>query len=115
MFQLGDRLLAEPGPDALGTWVRAASEHAAVYSGLAAMLAAGLDDEASELHASCLRMAEIGERLVARARESGAVRSDASGADVTALTTAAASLHEHLSAADADRLITLTLDGLARR
>lgn len=28
------------------------------------MLAGGLDDEASELHASCLRMADIGERLI---------------------------------------------------
>ncbi|MEU7858537.1 hypothetical protein [Nonomuraea sp. NPDC049141] len=48
----------------MGTWVRAVTEHAATYSGLAAMLAGGLDDEASELHASCLRMADIGERLI---------------------------------------------------
>jgi AcrR family transcriptional regulator len=114
LFELGDGLAAEAGPDALGAWVRAVTEHAATYSGLAAMLANGLDDEASELHASCLRLAGIGERLITRARTSGTVRPDATGADVTALTTAAASLREHLSAADADRLITLTLDGLVR-
>ncbi|MEQ4722863.1 helix-turn-helix domain-containing protein [Nonomuraea sp. B19D2] len=133
LFELGDRLLADSAPDdrlpagsapgtpggrspagsALAAWVRAATAHAATYSGLASLLADGLDDEASELHDSCLRMAEIGERLVARARESGAVRPDATGADVTALTSAAAWLHEHVSPAAADRLITVTLDGLA--
>jgi AcrR family transcriptional regulator len=115
LFELGDRLVAHPAPGALATWVRAVTEHAATYSGLAALLADGLDDEASELHDACLRMAGLGERLIAHACASGAVRPDATGADVTALTTAAASLHEHLSAADADRLITLTLDGLASR
>ncbi|MFD1935346.1 TetR/AcrR family transcriptional regulator [Nonomuraea mangrovi] len=114
LFELGDRLIAQPRPDALAIWIRSVTEHAATYSGLAAMLADGLDDENSELHASCARLAEIGDRLVALARESGIVRSDATGADVTALTTAAAALHDHLSAADADRLITVTLDGLAR-
>ncbi|MDP9868427.1 MULTISPECIES: TetR/AcrR family transcriptional regulator [Streptosporangium] len=114
LFELGDHLLAHPAPDALSTWVRAATAHAAGYSGLAAMLADGLDDEASELHTACLRMADTGERLVARAREAGALRPDATGADITALVTAAASLHEHLSAADSERLVTLTLDGLAR-
>ncbi|MFI7632876.1 TetR/AcrR family transcriptional regulator [Nonomuraea sp. NPDC049400] len=135
LFELGDRLLTGSAPDdrplarsapgtpddrapagsALAGWVRAATAHAATYSGLASLLTDGLDDEASELHDSCLRMAEIGERLVARARESGAVRPDATGADVTALTSAAAWLHEHVSPAAADRLITVTLDGLAAR
>ncbi|MEV0231768.1 helix-turn-helix domain-containing protein [Nonomuraea sp. NPDC050786] len=101
--------------DALAAWVRAATAHAATYSGLASLLADGLDDEASELHDSCLRMAGIGERLIARARASGAVRADATGADVTALTSAAAWLHEHVSPPAADRLITVTLDGLAAR
>jgi AcrR family transcriptional regulator len=66
LFELGDGLAAEAGPDALGAWVRAVTEHAATYSGLAAMLANGLDDEASELHASCLRLSGIGERLSRR-------------------------------------------------
>ncbi|MCA2229586.1 TetR/AcrR family transcriptional regulator [Nonomuraea aurantiaca] len=115
LFQLGDRLIAQQSPDALDTWVRAVTEHAATYGGLAVMLADGLDDEASELHASCLRMADVGEQLVAHARKAGALRLDATGADVTTLTTAAASLHEHLSPDAADRLITLTLAGLAPR
>ncbi|MEV4578370.1 helix-turn-helix domain-containing protein [Nonomuraea jabiensis] len=113
LFELGDRLLAGSAPDALAAWVRAATAHAATYRGLAALIAGGLDDEASELHASCVRMAGIGERLVARGRESGALRADASGADVTALTSAAAWLHEQVSPAAADRHITVTLDGLA--
>jgi AcrR family transcriptional regulator len=113
LFELGDRLVAENNPDALATWARAVTEHAATYSGLASLLAGGLDDEASELHDSCLRMAGIGDRLVALARTSGTVRPDATGADITALTTAAATLREDLSAAAADRLITLALDGLA--
>ncbi|MEV8633064.1 helix-turn-helix domain-containing protein [Streptosporangium sp. NPDC051023] len=116
LFAFGERLLAHPsGTEALADWVRAVVEHAATYSGLAAMLANGLDDEASELHASCVRMADIGERLITHARGSGAVRPDVTGTDVFTLINAAAWVREQTSHEDADRLVRLTLDGLAPR
>jgi AcrR family transcriptional regulator len=116
LFEFGDRLLARrSSAETLAGWVRAVVEHAATYRGLAAMLADGLDDEASELHASCLRMADIGDRLIANARESGAIRPDVAGADVFALMNAAAWVREQMSQDLADRLVRFTLDGLVHR
>jgi hypothetical protein len=70
LFEPGDRLPARESPmQALTTWMHAVVVHAAADRELA-MLANGLDDEASELHADCEGMAIISERLVATARES---------------------------------------------
>ncbi|MGW1225152.1 TetR/AcrR family transcriptional regulator [Streptomyces sp. NPDC002530] len=111
LLEHGQRLLTDvPPPQALTQWVHAVVEHAAAYRGLAAVLAGGLDDEASELHASCVRMTETSERLIARA--AGALRRDVSGADVFALMNAAAWTREHMGPAQADRLVALTLDGM---
>ncbi|MFD7864619.1 TetR/AcrR family transcriptional regulator [Streptomyces sp. NPDC059783] len=110
LLERGQRLLTEVPPQALIQWVHLVVEHAAAYQGLAAVLADGMDDEASELHASCVRMTETSERLIARA--AGALRRDVTGADVFALMNAAAWTREHMSPAQADRLVALTLDGM---
>ncbi|WP_433468944.1 hypothetical protein [Spirillospora sp. CA-128828] len=65
-----------------------------------------------ELREACLRMADLGDRLVARAREAGALRQDAAGADIFALMNAAAWISEHMSKEQADRLVNLTMNGL---
>ncbi|GAA2208960.1 hypothetical protein GCM10009850_044180 [Nonomuraea monospora] len=95
--------------------MNAVIEHAATYSGLADMLMNGLDDEASELHASCLRMTGIGERLLAEARERGVVRPEVTGVDVFALINAAAWIREQSSREDAGRLVRFTIDGFSPR
>jgi AcrR family transcriptional regulator len=111
LFSLGDRLLADPSPaEALGTWIRAAAQHAATYRGLAAMLADGAGDDASELHAGCLRMADIGENLTARARD--AIAPGVTGTDVSTIISAAAWTREQASARQADRLLDLAINGL---
>jgi hypothetical protein len=97
--------------EALETWIRAVVAHAATYRGLAALLADGLDDAASELHASCQRMTQIGDRLITNARRAGAIRPEVTGADVFALMNAAAWTREHTSPRQAERLLTFTLDG----
>jgi hypothetical protein len=83
-----------------------------VRGGRAGVLVGGVDDETSELHASCVRMADIGERLVARAREWGAIHPEVHGQDVFALMNAAAWLCEHGPAERADRLLRLTIAGM---
>jgi AcrR family transcriptional regulator len=112
LFAHGDRLADEAAGDALVAWIRAAVEHAAAYQGLPGVLAAGVDDEASELHASCVRMAAIGERLVARALDAGVIRPDVRGQDVFALMNAAAWLRGHGGAEQADRLLAFTVAGM---
>jgi AcrR family transcriptional regulator len=113
LFELGEELLGRhSAATALTAWVRAVIDHATAYRGLAAMLAAGVDDEASELHRSCVRMAELGDRLITAARTAGALRGDATGTDVFALMNAAAWIAEQMSREQADRLVDLTLRGL---
>jgi AcrR family transcriptional regulator len=115
LFQLGDRLLAEPSaPRALTDWMRAAARHAAAYRGLAAMLADGAGNEQSELHESCLRMADFTEELTARARDAGVIRRDVTGADVSALISAAAWTADRTSAEAAERLLDLAFNGMWR-
>ncbi|MGW0329357.1 TetR/AcrR family transcriptional regulator [Nocardia sp. NPDC003183] len=97
--------------EALVTWIRAVLDHASTYQGLAQILSAGADDAASALHAACLRMTEIGDRLVANARLAGALRADVTGDDVFALINALAWSREHTSRRQADRLLDLALDG----
>lgn len=114
LFEHGDHLLDAPDTfDAVAEWARAVVEHAATYRGLAAVLVRSLDDDNSELHASCLRMNEIGERLVARAARSGALASHATAADIFTLINAAAWTREHGTAVQADRLLALALNGLS--
>ena len=113
LLQLGDRLLA--GPSALRGltgWMHAATRHAAAYRGLAAMLADGAENEQSELHESCLRMAGFAEKLTARARDPGVIHRDVTGADVSALISAVAWTAERTSAQDAERLLNLAFNGL---
>ncbi|MQY04708.1 TetR/AcrR family transcriptional regulator [Actinomadura macrotermitis] len=113
LFRRGEELLAAPDPAAaLTAWVHAVTEHAAAYQGLAAELAEGIDDEASELHESCVRMADIGDRLLENARAAGALRRDATGADLFALMNAAAWTGERTSPEQAGRLVDLAMGGL---
>jgi AcrR family transcriptional regulator len=112
LFRLGDGLIAAPSPmQALAAWVREATRHAAAYRGLAAMLADSAGNQESELHASCLRMAEFTDKLTARARDAGDIRPGVTEADVSALITAAAWTAE-TSAEQAERLLNLTLNGM---
>jgi len=116
LFAFGERLLA--GADArraLREWISAVVDHATTYRGLAALLADGIDDAASELHASCARMADIGDRVLAAAREAGVVRREVTGTDVLAVMNAVAWTREHASTEQADRLLAFTVDGMVTR
>jgi AcrR family transcriptional regulator len=113
LFRLGERLLTDASPaEALGTWIRAAALHAATYRGLAAMLGDGIGDDASELHAACLRMADISEHLTVRARDAGAIAPSVTGTDVSTIISATAWTREQSSAGQAERLLDLVLSGL---
>lgn len=112
LFDAGEALTEAAPEEALRRWVDLVVAHAASYRGLAELLADGVDDEASELHASCVRMADIGERIVARAIEAGVMRPGVTGADVFALMNAGAWTAEHTSGEQASRLVSYTIDGL---
>ncbi|MGQ4615647.1 SbtR family transcriptional regulator [Nocardia sp. R7R-8] len=113
LFEHGDRLLdGSISADTVAEWVRAVVRHAATYQGLATMLVHSLDDDGSELRASCLRMNSIGAELLDRAVRSAALGPDVTATDVFTIINAAAWTREHAGPDRADRLITLALDGL---
>ncbi|MCZ4125369.1 TetR/AcrR family transcriptional regulator [Streptomyces sp. H39-S7] len=113
LFTLGGELPGRVSAlDALAQWMGAVAVHAAAYRGLAALLMEGLDDQASELHEACGRMAAITESLLSAAREAGAVRGDVTAADVHALMNAAAWMREQVPEDAAERLLGLLVNGL---
>lgn len=112
LFDHGEELLTGSAAQALIRWVYAVVEHAAAYKGLATLLAEGLDDQQSELHASCLRMSELSDQLIANAQAAGALRHDVTSGDILALMNAAAWTREHMTAEQANRLVRLTMDGM---
>lgn len=115
LFRLGADYLLDPRPlRAITGWIREAARHAAAYRGLAAMLADGAGNEESELHASCLRMADFTDKLTARAREADAIGPGVTAADVSALISAVAWTAE-TSTEQAERLLNLALVGMGNQ
>ncbi|HEX3591960.1 MAG TPA: TetR family transcriptional regulator [Pseudonocardiaceae bacterium] len=109
LADLGRRLLTAEDPfDALVTWLRAALTHGLTYRGLAA--AAMNSALAATWHAE---MFQAGAALLARARESGTVVADANEADVLKLVGAIGWASPD-DTAQADRMLTLLVRGLAR-
>ncbi|MER5892547.1 helix-turn-helix domain-containing protein [Streptomyces sp. NPDC001876] len=113
LFEFGDQLPRRgSAPEALAGWMRAVAVHAAAYRGLAALLMESLDDEASELHEACGRMAAITDALLRAAREVGAVRDDVTAADVHALMNAAAWMREQVQVDTAEHVLDIMVSGL---
>jgi AcrR family transcriptional regulator len=102
---------------ALLTWLHEVVTHAAVYRGLSrALMSVSSTDSASALSRCGTPMREAGAALLTRAQEAGAVREDVQIADLLRLTHAIALAVEESpeDPALADRLLTLTLNGLKR-
>ncbi|MEV0573408.1 helix-turn-helix domain-containing protein [Streptomyces sp. NPDC050392] len=113
LFAFGDELGRDREPlDALTQWMRAVATHAAAYRGLAELQMDGLDDEASELHEACARMAAITDDLLAAAHGAGAVGDGVTAADVNALMNAAAWMREQVDDDHAEHLLELMVNGL---
>ncbi|MEU0929493.1 TetR/AcrR family transcriptional regulator [Streptomyces malaysiensis] len=76
--------------DALVAWLRDCVACTHEYRGVVALMTAALEDSESALHASCVTMRAAGTRLLARAQDTGAARTDLDGTDLFALVAALA-------------------------
>jgi AcrR family transcriptional regulator len=116
LVDLGRRLLtAEDEFDALSTWLRAALRHGLTYRGLsAAVMDSALDHENGPVSTWHAQMFQAGAALLARARQTGVIVSDANDADVLKMIGAIAWAAQGTpdSSAQADRLLALLLNGL---
>ncbi|MFJ7072195.1 TetR/AcrR family transcriptional regulator [Streptomyces sp. NPDC098781] len=91
--------------DALVSWLRDCTAWTTEYRGVTVLMAAAIDDTESALHASCVALRSAGARLLARAQEAGAARSDIDGDDLFAMVAMLAWLGDQPSLAPrADRL-----------
>lgn len=100
---------------ALSAWLRAAVIHALTYRGLAAAVMNSALDQGNSLVATLhAELFEVGAALLARARQSGAVAADADAADLLKMVGAIAWAAQDTpdGSAQADRLLTLLLNGL---
>jgi AcrR family transcriptional regulator len=113
----GRDLACDPSPgDAFFAWLHALSGYLATKRGLSRALIENLGRD-SELISSCSQMMKAtAAQLLARAQDAGAVRRDVGEMDVMRLVHGIAVATEQ-TPADADRLLSLMLDGLrvARR
>jgi AcrR family transcriptional regulator len=105
-------LTAEDEFDALTTWLRATLAHALTYRGLAAEVMNSALDRGNDLVAAWhAELFEVGAALLARTRQSGVV---AAAADVLKMVGAIAWAAPD-NPGQADRLLTLLINGLAPR
>lgn len=108
---------APDAAEALMTWLRAFIAHLTSYRDLSASIADTLCNPDSELFASCDDMRVSGMRLLARAKEVGAVDAEVGESDVIALANAIAWVTDRPSgrALSVDRLLALLGKGLWSR
>jgi AcrR family transcriptional regulator len=93
---------------ALVSWLREAVAFVHRYSGVVTVMAAALADEASALHASCVRLRSAGARLLHHAQAEGTARSDLDGTELFALIGALGWLgDQHSFASRADHLFDI--------
>jgi AcrR family transcriptional regulator len=99
--------------DALVAWLRDCVAWTTEYRGVTVLMAAPIDDTESALHASCVTLRAAGARLLTRAQEAGAARTDVDGTDLFALVAALAWLGDQPSLAPrADHLFGLVANAL---
>ncbi|MFJ9136515.1 TetR/AcrR family transcriptional regulator [Streptomyces sp. NPDC102256] len=99
--------------DALAAWLRDCVAWTTEYRGVTVLMAAAIEDTESALHASCVTLRAAGARLLTRAQEAGAARTDVDGTDLFALVAALAWLGDQPSLAPrADHLFDLVANAL---
>ncbi|MFE2477884.1 TetR family transcriptional regulator [Streptomyces sp. NPDC059389] len=97
---MADTLEASDSPgEALTSWLRDCIAWTTEYRGAVALMAAAIEDTESALHASCATLRAAGARLLTRAQDAGAARTDIDGADLFALVAALAWLGDQPSLA----------------
>ncbi len=111
----GDELANAPSPgDAFVGWLRALANYLVTKRGLAGALIAGRGRD-SDVISSCSQVIrETADRLLTRAKQAGAIRSDLTAMDVMMLVHGTVVATER-TPDQADRMLSLMLDGLRSR
>lgn len=109
---LSTRLLESSEPRAaLINWLSEFARSSNRYEGLPASVVATLNNEKSQLYASCHAMSDAGARLLAKAQEAGEVRADLKASELLLLVASLSWANEH-SPDSIDRFLTLLVEGI---
>jgi hypothetical protein len=116
LVDLGHRLTVSEDPfDAVAVWLRATLRHGLTYRGLSAVVMnSALDRDQDMVAGWHAQLFDVGAGLLTRAWQTGAVRAEATTADVLKLVGAIAwAAHDSPDReAQAERLLVLLLNGL---
>jgi len=112
--QAEDLRAAQPPGDALAAWLRALATHNITYRGLKGLILAAMQDEGSPLRTCRSLLVSAAADLLGPAQQAGAVRPDIEPTELLKLVHAVVVASEYAPdhAAQADRLLTVMLDGL---
>jgi AcrR family transcriptional regulator len=113
LIDRAEELRVAPEPlDALVRWLREVAAYATTTRGLAAALLNGPPEERSTCQA---HLVAAGEPLVRRAAETGEVRGEVATADLLTLVNAISLAAQEAGPQEAERLVTLALEGILVR
>jgi AcrR family transcriptional regulator len=111
----GEELVSSPSPgEAFAGWLRVLASYLVTKRGLAGALIAARGRDSDVISACSQIIRDTAARLLERAQEAGAVRTDLTAPDVMMLVHGVVVATER-TPEQADRLLSLTLDGLRAR
>jgi AcrR family transcriptional regulator len=112
---LGDRLQRHPSAiEALTRWLRTYIKHVSAKHGLAAAFATGRREDSEFVSACHTAIHSIGSALLEKAKHANEIRNDVNVVELIALVNAIAITTESQGVKEANRLLSLVFDGIAR-
>src|SRR3954470_17123231 len=103
-----------PARAALATWFSKFVENVGIYQGAAAKVMSAMDDPSSPIYRKCQVLVAANDKVLERARESGALRPGVESREVMRLVSGVATVVDQsgIGAAEAEPMLAIVLDGI---
>jgi AcrR family transcriptional regulator len=103
-----------PSREALASWFSKFVENVGIYHGAAAKVMAAMDDQSSPIYRKCQVLVAANQKVLDSAREKGALREGVDAREVMRIVSGIATVVDQsgISAADAEPMLAIVLDGI---
>jgi AcrR family transcriptional regulator len=103
-----------PAREALAGWFTRFVENVGIYHGAAAKVMAAMDDESSPIYRKCQVLVSANQKVLDSAREKSALREGVDAREVMRIVSGIATVVDQsgISAADAEPMLAIVLDGI---
>ena len=103
-----------PVREALASWFTKFVENVGIYQGAAAKVMSAMDDPASPIYRKCQVLVAANEKVLARARETGALRPGVDAREVMRIVSGVATVVDQsgIGAVGAEPMLAIVLDGI---